>query len=983
MRSTFGFRAGLVGGVSLLGLLATPAMAQTISENVADDTAGISEIVVTAQRTAQSLQDVPISVSAFTSEALKERQIFNTTNLIQSVPNVSFTKGNFTGSNLTIRGVGNTAVSSSADAGVGIHYNDMPVVNPRLFESELYDMERVEILRGPQGTLFGRNATAGVINFIAAKASTKDIAAFGEVSYGNYNSVRIQGMVNVPIGDTFAVRVAGYYLNRDGFTENLFNDTRIDGRNSYGVRGSVTWEPTDAFTVNAMVSYFNEDSDRSRIQKQLCTSDPTGILGCAPNGLTNQITNGNSTLASILTSQEFLRLNGFGAAAPGLAFGSLYNPNDNTFSNAIVPEDVRQVYTQFTPTYESNELVAMANVEYRWDNFTLTGIGGYVQSSVDSRVDYSLAVNNVQRTIATNAATLAGAFGAAGRAKADLIFPGGNQICISEANDTFVGIIGNQVRSCSNRQQQYDRSNDYNHQWSGELRIESTFDGPINFLLGGIYLNYNSSPNNYYVIATGLDYASLLLTGAAPAGLASPYFDNRVEDYSLESYAVFGEVYWDINDELKFTGGLRWSNDTKTAQDMLPQFLLTTPVPLGTQDAFDSIRFRTASISSSAVTGRALLQWTPTTSFSDATMIYASYSRGYKAGGINPGFVEGTIAGATTSFQPEYINAFEIGTKNQFLDGTLQANISLFYYDYSGLQVSRILARSSFNDNIDATVFGIEGEFIIQPVPALQFNMNFSYLKTTIGEASISDSRDPSAGRSDSVIIKDVTNAANCVVAPTASGTGAQANAFVNTVNALAFATAGLQGTTAIPGTNTTGAYSVCNTLATLTRNPDALGAGLGGAIRGATGVATGSLPFQFITNPNGSVNMLDGVPVNLEGNQLQNSPEFKVSVGGQYNFDLSEKLSGFARIDYNFTGNFYARIYNAVADRVDAFAQMDAQVQFNGPDNKYYIRFFMQNILDNNAVTGQYVTDASSGLFTNIFTLDPRTYGLAIGFNY
>ena len=364
-------------------------------------------------------------------------------------------------------------------------------------------------------------------------------------------------------------------------------------------------------------------------------------------------------------------------------------------------------------------------------------------------------------------------------------------------------------------------------------------------------------------------------------------------------------------------------------------------------------------------------------------MIYASWSRGYKPGGINPSFIEGAVAGATVAFQPEFINAFELGTKNQFLDGTLQANLSLFYYDYSGLQVSRILARSSFNDNIDATVFGIEGEFIIQPVPALQFNLNFSYLKTSIGDASISDSRDPSGGRSDTVIIKDVTNAANCVVAPTGAGTGAQANAFVNTVNGLALASAGLKGTTPIPGTTTTGAYSVCNTLATLTRNPDALGAALGGAIRGATGVATGSLPFQFITNPNGTVNLPDGIAKDLSGNQLQNSPEFKVSVGGQYNFDLSEKLSGFARIDYNFTGNFYGRIYNDVADRIDAYGQMDAQVQINGPDNKYYIRLFMQNVLDNNATTGMYVTDASSGLFTNIFTLDPRTYGLAVGFNY
>ena len=212
----------------------------------------------------------------------------------------------------------------------------------------------------------------------------------------------------------------------------------------------------------------------------------------------------------------------------------------------------------------------------------------------NSSVDYSLAVNDVQRTIGLNAATLVGAFGPAGKAKADLIFPGGNQICMSEASDTFVGIIGNQVQSCSNRQQQYDRSNDYNHQWSGEIHIESTFDGPINFLLGGIYTNYTSSPNNYYVVSTGLDYASLLLTAGAPAGLASPYFDNRVQNYNLEAWAIFGEFYWDITSELKLTLGGRYTSDKKTVKDMFPQFLFTTPTPLGTQDVFDKIQFRNA-----------------------------------------------------------------------------------------------------------------------------------------------------------------------------------------------------------------------------------------------------------------------------------------------------------------------------------------------------------------------------------------------------
>ena len=993
-------RFTFITGASLLALAAAaPAFAQGGGAPAPADPAvatadvnegGIQDIVVTAQRTSQNLQNVPIAVSAFSSAALEEQQITNTTKLVQSIPNVSFTKSNFTGSNLAIRGIGTTAVSSSADSGTGIHINDMPIVNPRLFESEFYDLQRVEVLRGPQGTLYGRNATAGVVNFITNKADTKGIAAFGEAQFSNYKGYRVEGMVNVPITDKIAVRAAGYFLDRDGFTTNLWDDTQIDGRHSWGVRGSVRLQPTDAFTADVMVGYFKENSDRSRIQKQLCITDPTGVLGCQPNGLANQHTNGNSTLGGVVVSEQFLRLNGFGAAAPGLAWNNLNNFASNSFYNSPVPSDPREVYTQFKPQYNSNELNVIANLEYRFEKGTLSMIGGYTQSSVSSSVDYSLTVDNPQTTIGVNTATLIGAFGQAGKNKADLIFgPNHDVICISQGSPTFVGIIGGQINNCdTNRQKQYDISSDYNHEWSGEVHFESDFDGKFNFLLGGIYTNYVSQ-NDYYVVASGLDYASLILSGGANAGVAAPFFDNRVESYKLNAWAIFGEAYYQFNPEWKLTLGGRFTSDTKDVQDVSPQPLLNSalfggPVPLGTQDVFNQLKYRYATAESTAGTGRVLLQWTPTLDWSDQTMVYFSYSRGYKGGGINPAFIEGTIAGAKTEFGPEHVNAFELGTKNRFLNGTLQANLTGFYYGYQGLQVSRILARSSFNDNIDATIYGIEAEFIAQPVDAVQFNFNISWLHTSIKDAQISDSRDPSAGRNDTVIIKDVTNTANCVVTPTAGGTAAQMNSFVATVNSLAFASAQLPAIKPVGGTNTTGAYSICNTLATLAKNPNALGAPLGSAIYAATGVTPGlSLPVQTISNPDGTVNLPDGVAKDLAGNHLQNSPEFKFAFGAQYNFDVGSNMNGFARFDWNFTGNAYARIYNDYADRLPAYSQLNAQIQLNGPNNRWYARAFIQNITDNNAITGMYVTDASSGLFTNIFTLDPRTYGLAVGFRY
>jgi len=968
-------RVALIAGVSIIGLMAaTGAMAQAAGETgdakvegdtgkanaAANSNTGIAEIIVTATRSAQNLQSVPVAVTAFTGAALEEQQITNTTKLIQSIPSTTFTNGNFTGANITIRGIGAPVVSGSGDSGVGIHINDMPIVAPRLFETEFYDMQRIEVLRGPQGTLYGRNATAGIINFIPAKASTAGLQAFGEVSYGNYNAVKVEGMFNYAVNDKLAFRVSGLYVNREGYITNVYNDEKLDGRNSYALRGSIHWEPTEAMTIDLMGSYFNEDSNRMRIQKQLCVNDPTGVLGCQPNGLAAEHTNGNSTLATILTSTQFLKIAapGLGAAIPGLAMNNVYGKDP--FANAYVTSDPFKVATQYTPTYQSNELILMGTLEYAFDKGTLTILGGYDQNMVDSRQDYSLTVNEIQTTIPTNIATLNAAF--PGQNKASLNFDPAGNFCISEANTNFVGYIGGQNYACNtNRSMQYDRSDAYTNQWSIEAHFESKLDGMFNFLAGANYLKFNSS-GDYYVVASQLDYAATLLgaAGPGPGGVASPYFDNRVENYDLTTYAFFGEAYLQFKDNLKLTGGLRWTSTKKDVQDNQPQPLYNYGFVSGGTQAVNAskITYRFANLDESAWTGRAVLEWTPTLNFTDSTLIYGSYSRGYKSGGINPSFDPSVVAGAKVAFEPEYINAFEIGMKNRLLDGTLQANLTGFYYDYQGLQVSRILARSSFNDNSNATIYGLEAEFVMQPVRALQFTAAVSYLHTEIKDLMLSDSRDPSGGRSDVVIVKDITNASNCAVIPTVVGVP-RGDALVNAVNA----SVGLQPTTPVGGTSTTGAFSICSALA--------------GQIK------AGNLPYQIITAPNGSVSMPDGVAVDLSGKQLAQSPEFKMALGAQYNFDINESMGGYFQINYNYTGNQFGRNYNTFADRIDAYGILNAQVQINGGNGKWYARAFVQNIGDSTATTGMYVTDASSGLFTNIFTVDPRTYGLAVGFHF
>ncbi len=976
MRINVSLRAGFVGGVSLLGLLAAPALGQKTAAAAVTDN-GIEEIVVTAQRTAQSLQDVPIAVTAFSAEMLQRQQIQNSSDLQLTLPNITFTKGNFTGSSFTIRGIGDLCVGNSCDSATAIHVNGSPLIGTRLFEAEFFDMERIEVLRGPQGTLFGRNATSGVINFVTAKPDLAKVGAAGEVDYGAFNSLRLRGMLNVPITETLAVRLAGFYLKRDGFTENLFNNTKIDGRDMYGIRGSVRWEPTENTRIDLMGYYFREKDDRSRIQKQLCQRDPTGVLGCLPGRLENGKLNFNSTLGAVLTSNEFLRING-GAALGGplstIGLGSLYGPD--AYANFQEPADVRQIRTAFNPEYFTDELQLQGRVEHDFGAIKAQVTGLYQRTRVDSRVDYNLGVPDA--TTIKPGLTALGGFATA--------FPQFNQIaprlipsgvngpyCTSETEPSGTGIFGPNggQKICGAVPLSFDRSNSKNRTWSAEGIVTSQFDGAFNFLLGGIYVDSKTTDGDYYVNTFGLDYATGALgaltalgNGLPPGYLGTPFFRNNAVVNSLKSYGIFGEAYVEVSDKLKITAGLRYNNDKKgsIARSTLASFF----VPFGTANAFDSPfvgsfdadpgiagnqLFQNRDVSFSEFTGRFVIDY----KISDGSLLYASYSRGYKSGGINPPLQP--IFAVPESFKPEFINAFEIGSKNTFLDGTLRANITAFYYQYKSLQLSRIVARTSVNDNVDATVYGLEGEFILQPTRALAVNINASYLNTKVSQDKfLSNPRDPSGGRADAVIIKDVTNGSNCALVPVVAGNAAASNGYVTAVNAAL----GLRAPTSFGADSgirgATGAFGICSVLD-----------GVNGASAAAAGVRV----------------LNAGVEVNIRGNQLPQAPEFKWSAGAQYTFEFDNGMNAVPRIDYAYTGDSFGNIFNGFVNRIQGYGVLNAQIQVNGNDDKWYFRAYVQNLTDNNATTGLYVTDQSSGLFTNIFTLEPRRYGIAAGFKF
>lgn len=1010
----------LISATALAMSLSMPAFAQDTPQ--ADDEDAAEEdvgIIVTAQRRSESLQDVPIAVSAFDEEALARQQIENSSDLQLTLPNVTFTKGNFTGSSFTIRGIGDLCVGVSCDSATAIHLDGTPLLATRLFETEFFDIGRIEVLRGPQGTLFGRNATSGVVNIVPNRPDLNDFGAAAEVEYGNFESVKVKGMINVPIGDTIGVRLAGFYLNRDGYTTNLFDNKKIDDRDMYAVRGSLRFQPTDTTTIDLMGYYFNEGDSRMRIQKQLCQRDPTGVLGCLPARRDYGVTNGNASFVGVLTSQQFLAGRGIPA---NFALGSLYGPD--AYSGVVNPADPRVVDTDFTPQYASDEQQYQARLEQEFGNYSLQLTGFYHEASVDSRQDYNNSVQQRARYAAGLAAldaAAAGGFGAALQAYLtpvrNAVIPNGaaQNLCTSDTEETGTGSFGGH-RICGFTPLDYDRSNQKSKDWSVEAIFSSDNDGPFNFLLGGIYADFKLSENSYYVNSFGIDYLTGLLGGfgalssGRPAGgyyLGTPFFRNNTDQLNVKSYGLFGEAYYEFNDQLKLTAGIRYNNDEKyvRARSTLASFLtpvsatdaFATPYGAGfdadpatacpTTDASGSQNtnvpgaigsvagceaYQIRTVKFDAVTGRAVLDYQITPD----NLIYASYSRGYKSGGVNPPLQP--IFAVPESFTPETIDAFEIGSKNSMANGRVTLNATAFFYKYKALQLSRIVARTSVNDNVDAEIYGLELESIFRPVDGFTINLGASYLHTKVTQDKfLSNPRDPSGGRADAVIIKDITNGSNCAVTSN-SGNVAGVNTFVNTVNTIINAgvvpgfpgNAGLQPTAAFPagsGVAANGAFSICGAL-----NAGAAGAFAGGGLTNAAIAAMGGVTVQ-----------LAGVPVNIRGNKLPQAPNMKFNIGAQYDFDLGNDLMVTPRVDFVYTGKSYGDIFNGAVNRVPGYSQINAQIQMNGADDRWFVRAFVQNLADKDSITGLYVTDQSSGLYTNIFTLEPRRWGVAAGFKF
>jgi len=292
-------KLALAGVASALALGAIPsaALAQdSEAEEGAEEQSGVASIIVTAQRREESVQDVPIAITAFNQEELSRRGIANALEVAQFVPNLVGLNntGLGTANAYYLRGIGNVESIATFDPPIGTYVDDIYLSRQNANNLSFFDVNRVEVLRGPQGTLFGRNTTGGAVNVYMNRPGD-EFAGYAEVGYGAYNQILARASIDVPLADTFAVKISGYFQDDDGFAQNTTTGERTNENDGWGVRLGLSGELSDSVRWNG--SYIHTFADAGNILNFDC--DPANPTNCDGRFVTTGMTEGGNFISPV------------------------------------------------------------------------------------------------------------------------------------------------------------------------------------------------------------------------------------------------------------------------------------------------------------------------------------------------------------------------------------------------------------------------------------------------------------------------------------------------------------------------------------------------------------------------------------------------------------------------------------------------------------------------------------------------------------
>jgi iron complex outermembrane recepter protein len=674
-KSRFSLTAACVGALAASAAAFGQAQQQSVLE----------EVTVTAQKREQNIQDVGISITAFTGEQLAALGVKQSFDLAAFTPGVHIS-GNLAGQNtqFTIRGVTQNDFNDIVEAPNAVYLDDGYFAIAQAQTFAVYDIERVELLKGPQGTLFGRNATGGLVHYLSRKPSFDKVAGFADITFGEYDSDAnaISKRVEAAIGGPFSERVAGraafLYTEHDSYLHNLYPSQTPAGLgggspgtgagadmgddDTYALRGILDFKPNDSVLLRLSANYAHSRLATGPYQSKstIGVVDPNGELINVidtPPGETRLTQQGaGDGGGDAIDGDQLLPGAGIGLtgrALPGGDFFGYIDPDGSDFdtSGDFAFED--QGRTETTGV----------NGRIEWqlnDSVTLTSITDYKKYEKLLFIDVDSApVNQLANYAGVEATSL-----------------------------------------------------------TEELRLNGSADD-LRWVAGLYYLNIDNHSDN------GLKAPANSIVGT----FALPVDIGVVSNLDTDSYSLFGQLEYDFTDRLTGIFGARIIKEEKDFNTLIGvfpsqgNFTVNQGTPLNSPFGEGSPFNVALDASDTLWAGKLQLDYHP----SDSLLLYAGVNRGVKAGSFNApllGAYLGSGGNTALPYDPETLIAYEAGFKSTLGEGRTRFNGSVFYYDYSDYQAFLFVGVGGVVINADAENYGAELE--LQTTPAKGWDLMFS-----------------------------------------------------------------------------------------------------------------------------------------------------------------------------------------------------------------------------------------------------------------
>ena len=594
----------------------------------------IEDIIVTAEKRNESLQTVSQAVTAITDSELDAKNITSFVDLTAVVPGVTVAKNEGYKTVISIRGVGNeTNQNAIAAPSVAFHMDGIFVASPFSLQTDFVDVERIEVLRGPQGTLFGQNSTGGAINVISKKPSSDDFYAKTDITVGDYDLMKVGAALNFPISDKLATKLTFSSIERDGFAENLITGQDLDDASSISIRSDWIYDISDTSSLRIFGQYF--DSDRN---------------GAAMKGKDDLSSDARKLSQDTISKQEL----------SSKIFALIYE-SDLGYANLKVLASIQ----------EDDILVVRDNDRHAAGVQPVLSMPGLPYIYIDNAPYYPMAEFNPETSLVDT--------------------------------DTFeINLISNEP--ALNGKLDWTFGAFYlKHKIENHIRgyVDNDLNGEFKYVCDEPFAN----PNYCFNI------------GEDPFGADFDFVTDAFPE--RESFSIYGQTTYMISDITRLISGIRFTEDDVT-----------------TCNANFFFGCDNLTTSSDKTTGKIALEYDVNLD----TMVYLSYTAGYKPGGTNLTYGSDAEDGSFSAmvfetFEPETVDSIEFGIKSDFYDGKARANIAVFSYDYENLQFQAtdpIPYQGGVANIPESEMSGVEIEFTALASDNITFDMNLGFISSEV-----------------------------------------------------------------------------------------------------------------------------------------------------------------------------------------------------------------------------------------------------------